>query len=131
MTERTAPIKFTAATVREVAARVKKITDGYFALETTGSDLGNGTRYFDAHQMQVWFGPEGARQACAYYIGGALETVRLTHAAGGDELSVDDESYLHQVQAAYMEGPHRRKEDLMHWEERGAERARLHSESNA
>lgn len=127
MTDRTAPIKFTGATVREVSARVKAFTDGYFALETTGSDEGNGTRYFDAHQMQVWYGPEGARQACAYYIGGVLGTAEAT----GRLIPDDDVAYLMRVQAAYMEGSQRRKNDMEHWENEGRERARLHAESNA
>lgn len=124
---RTAPTRFTPATVRDVAARVKEFTDGYFALETTGSDLGSGTRYFDAHGMQVWHGPEGARQACAYYIGGALGTA----AATGRLIPDDDTAHLMRVQAAYMEGSQRRKNDMKHWEERGRERARLHAETSA
>lgn len=127
MTDRTAPIKFTKATVREVAARVKAFTDGYFALKTTGSDQGGGTRYFDAHQMQVWYGPAGARQACAYYIGGALGTA----AATGKLIPDNDTAYLMRVQAAYMEGSQQRKGDMEYWENEGRERARLHAESNA
>lgn len=127
VTDRTAPIKFTAATVREVSARVKEITDGYFALETTGSDEGNGTRFFDAHRMQVWYGPRGARQACAYYIGGALGTEKAT----SKPISDDDTAYLMRVQAAYMEGSQRHKADMEHWENEGRERARLHAEIDA
>jgi hypothetical protein len=118
-------IKFTKATVREVSARVKAFTDGYFALETTGSDLGGGTRYFDAHQMQVWHGPEGARRACAYYIGGALGTAKAT----GRLIPDDDAEYLKQVKAAYMEGSQRHKADMENWENVGRERARLHAET--
>lgn len=122
---RTAPVKFTAATVREVAARVAKITDGRFALETTGSDLGNGVRYFDAHTQTVWFGPVGARQACAYYIGGALHTVRLEDR----EIPEDDAAYLMRVQSAYREGPQGRKDDMRNWEEQGAQRAQFSAEA--
>lgn len=127
VTDRTAPIKFTGATVREVSARVKAFTDGYFALEATGSDEGNGTRYFDAHRMQVWYGPEGARQACAYYIGGALGTAEAT----GRLIPEDDTAYLMRVQAAYMEGSQRRKDAMKRWENEGRERARLHAETSA
>lgn len=120
---RTAPIKFTGATVREVAARAKKITNGLFALEGTGSDLVNGVRYIDAQKALTWYGPEGAREACAYYIGGALETVRQKDG----EIPADDAAYLMRVQAAYMEGPQRRKADMENWEEQGRERARAQS----
>ena len=122
--DRTAPIKFTAATVREVSARVKKITDGYFALQSTGSDEGNGTRFFDAHQREIWFEPKGARHACAYYIGGALGTAQAT----GKLLPEEDTAYLMRVQAAYMNGSQRHKADMEHWENEGRERARLHAE---
>lgn len=124
MTDKTTLIKFTATTVREVSARVKAFTDGYFALETTGSDQGGGTRYFDAHQMKVWYGPEGARQACAYYIGGALGTAEVT----GKLIPDDDVTYLKRVQAAYMEGSQRRKSDMERWESEGRERARALAE---
>jgi hypothetical protein len=126
-TDRTAPIKFTGATVREVSARVKAFTDGYFALESTGSDEGNGTRYFDAHRMMVQHGPEGARRMCAYYIGGALGTAEAT----GRLIPDDDVAYLMRVQAAYMKGSQRRKDDMERWENEGRERARLHAEINA
>lgn len=127
MTDRTAPIKFTATTVREVAGRVKALTNGLFELQATGSDLGNGTRFFDAHSMTVWFGPKGARQACAYYIGGALGVAHAT-----DNLIPDDDmAYLKQVQAAYMEGSQHHKGDMANWEERGRERAQFLAQSAA
>lgn len=125
MNARTAPVKFTSATVREVAERVARLTDGLFRLETTGSDLGSGTRYFDAHNMTVWFGPEGARQACAYYIGGALGYAQ----AKGRDIPEADIAYLMQVQAACSEGPQKRKADVAKWEQRGRERARLSVEA--
>ncbi|MFE0472614.1 hypothetical protein ACFW2V_13465 [Streptomyces sp. NPDC058947] len=103
---------------------MKAFTDGYFALGSTGSDEGNGTRYFDTHKDKVWFGPEGARQACAYYIGGALGTAEAT----GRLLPDDDAEYLMRVQAAYMEGSRRRKADMENWESVGRERARTHAE---
>jgi hypothetical protein len=120
----TASIKFTAATVREVAGRAKEFTDGRFALQTTGSDLGNGTRFFDAHTMTVWFGPTGARRACAYYYGGMLGTAQ----AEGRLISDEDTAYLLRVQAAYLEGSQAHKDDMLGWEEQGRERARLMAE---
>lgn len=121
VTNRTAPIKFTKAMVTEVARRAKEFTKGEFALETTGSDLGNGTRYFDHHTMTVWFGPTGARRACAYYIGGMLGTAQY----GDRPISDADTAYLRRVQAAYMEGSQAHKDDMLGWEEQGRERARL------
>jgi hypothetical protein len=120
-------IKFTRTLVEEVAARVKEFTNGAFALEATGSDLGNGTRYIDAHEMRVWYGPEGARQACAYYIGGALGTARAT----GREIPANDAEYLRRVQAAYTQaGTRASRANCRSWEERGEERARLKVEAD-
>lgn len=116
-------IKFTPALVREVGERVKRITDGNFALETTGSDQGNGTRYFDAHDMRVWYGPTGARQACAYYTAGAMAWAREK----GVELTGDDGEFLLAVQVAYTRGTGATRADrvtFQDWETRGAERAR-------
>lgn len=116
--ERTAPIKFTAATVQEVAERVKRLTEGRFALGVHGSHPEHGTSYSDAHKQRTWYGPEGARQACAYYIGGAFEESRLA----GWTMPEEDFAYLQRVQAAYMEGPQRRKKNMMHWEQEGVDR---------
>lgn len=119
-----AEIKFTSALVKEVAARVKEITEGAFALETTGSDQGGGTRYFDAHQMTVWYGPTGARQACAYYTAAAMRWARLT----GQELTEQDADLLLRVQVAYSRGGGTTRADRASfddWENRGAERAQL------
>jgi hypothetical protein len=118
-----ARIKFTPALVREVGERVKRITDGKFALETTGSDQGNGTRYFDAHLMQVWYGPTGARQACAYYSAAAMAWMRENEITPDG----DDGEFLLAVQVAYTRGPGATKADRKtfdNWEARGAERAR-------
>jgi hypothetical protein len=123
---RTAPVKFTAATVREVAARVEMFTNGLFRLESTGMGIGNGTRYFDAHQMTVWHGSTGARQACAYYIGGALGMAQ----AEGREISEDDTVYLKRVLDACMgTGTLANRQDCSNWEQQGRERARLSMES--
>lgn len=119
-----ARIKFTAATVREVAERVKRITGGAFEMASVGSDLGNGTRYSDGIMMQTWFGPTGARQACAYYTAGAMAWLRET----GTEPEGDDGEFLLAVQVAYSRGPGATKADRKTfdaWEARGAERARF------
>lgn len=123
--ERTAPVKFTAATVREVSARVERFTNGRFALQATGTALDNGTRYFDAHQMTVWYGPQGARQACAYYIGGAFGTQQ----AEGREIPEDDTVYLKRVlDACVGTGTLANRQDCSNWEQQGRERARLMAE---
>lgn len=114
-------IKFTAATVEEVARRVERLTKGHFALESVGRDLGEGVRYFDGHSQRVWRGSKGARQACAYYIGGALGMA----AATGSLIPDGDTAYLMRVQAAYMEGPQSHKRDMENWEASGRERAGL------
>ncbi|AXH66470.1 hypothetical protein SEA_SATIS_321 [Streptomyces phage Satis] len=116
-------IKFTPTLVREVGERVKRITDGAFELGGTGSDIGNGTRYIDGHQMQVWYGPTGARQACAYYTAGAMAWAREK----GVELTGDDGEFLLAVQVAYTRGTGATRADratFEEWETRGAERAR-------
>lgn len=119
MTGRTAPIRFTTRTVREVAERVKRLTGGRFAVGVYGSHPEHGTSYTDAHEQRTWYGPEGARQACAYYIGGAFEMARQ----GGEWTMPDDDyDFFLRVQAAYMEGPQRRKDDMMHWEQQGVDR---------
>lgn len=123
VTDRTAPIKFTATTVREVAARAKNYTGGAFALQTVGQGEGEGTRYIDAHTDRVWYSAEGARQACAYYIGGMLGMAY--HDPERGLISDEDTAYLKLVQAAYMEGSQRHKDDMLNWEAMGRDRARL------
>jgi hypothetical protein len=115
-------IKFTAATVREVAERVKRITDGAFALGTVGKHAEGGTSYTDAHRDTAWYGPLGARQACAYYTAAAMAWLRETEADPGD----DGEFFL-AVQVAY--GRHSganqvERQSFDAWEAEGAERAR-------
>jgi hypothetical protein len=117
-------IKFTAALVREVAARVAEITGGTFALGSTGSDLGNGKRYTDGHQMLTWYGPTGARQACAYYTAAAMRWARLTES----QLAESDTDLFLAVQTAYRRGGNSTRADRKSfddWESRGAERAQL------
>lgn len=122
---RTAPVKFTSATVREVAERVARLTDGLFRLEAVGSHADRGTYYSDGHKTLTWYGPEGARYACAYYIGGALGFAQ----ANDREIPHADAEYLMQVQAACAEGSQNRKAEVSNWEEQGRERARLSVEA--
>lgn len=117
-------IKFTAALVREVAARVAEITDGAFALESVGSDQGRGARYIDGHQALTWYGPTGARQACAYYTAAAMRWARLTES----QLAESDADLFLAVQAAYRRGGNSTRADRKSfddWESQGAERAQL------
>lgn len=112
-------MKFTKSLVQQVSDTVQEYTDGVFCLESTGTDLGNGVRYFDKRSSTVWLGSQGAREACAYYIGAALQWARDVGAAEipGDML------WLKDVQDAYL--PQQR---YRNWEEQGRETARLYLE---
>lgn len=114
-------IKFTSAFVQEVGARVEKITDGMFRLGPVGSHPEHGTSYADARDDRVWYGPQGARQACAYYTAAAMRYINLM----GVMPSGDDGEFLLAVQVAYSRNgstaTERRGYDR--WEGQGAERA--------
>lgn len=120
--ERTAPIRFTPATVREVAERAKRITGGRFQLGTIGTHADGGPKYTDANEDVAWYGPVGARQACAYYSGAALRMARLE----GQVVESDDHDFLLGVQIAYRRGgasSQAERQSFDGWEARGAERA--------
>lgn len=119
-----ARIKFTSAFVQEVAARVRELTAGAFELGRIGSHPEHGTSYADAHEDVVWYGPQGARQACAYYTAAAMAWLResgiVPEAADGD--------FLLAVQAAYGRRSGTTRAELERydqWETRGADRGRL------
>lgn len=115
-------IKFTPAMVEEVAKRAKRITDGAFAMGVHGSHPEHGTSYSDAHKQLTWYGPKGARQACAYYSAGAMAWMRLN----GVEPDGDDGDFFLAIQVAYgRHGDFTRadREEFDCWERRGSERA--------
>lgn len=113
-------MKFTAAFVEEVAARVEKITDGMFKLGPVGSHPEHGTSYADARDDTVWYGPQGARQACAFYTAAAMRYLYVTGAESGD-----DGEFLLAVQVAYSRygATARERVNYDEWEARGANRA--------
>jgi hypothetical protein len=114
-------IKFTGAFVREVTARVERITDGMFKLGPVGSHPEHGTSYADARDQLTWYGPQGARQACAFYTSAAMRYLSLM----GIEPNGDDGEFLLAVQVAYSRygATAAEREDYGRWELRGAERA--------
>lgn len=114
--KRMADVKFTKQMVRKLADQVEEFTGGTFGLSGTGLDQGNGVRYFSKHDQKVWLGPEGAREASAYLIGGALE-----YAKNGNGEIPDDMLWLRDVQDAYSP-----KQRYRNWEEQGRERARFY-----
>lgn len=116
-----ARIKFTGAFVQEVAARVEKITDGMFKLGPVGSHPEHGTSYADARDDRVWYGPQGARQACAFYTAAAMRYLYLK----GIEPDGDDGEFLLAVQVAYSRygATARERIDYHEWEMRGGDRA--------
>lgn len=115
-----AQIKFTSAFVREVGARVEKITDGMFKLGVVGSHPEHGTSYADARDDTVWYGPQGARQACAFYTAAAIRYLYVNKVPSGD-----DGEFLLAVQVAYSRygATARERADYDRWEARGADRA--------
>lgn len=115
-------MRFTRGIVRQVADIAEKFTGGNFAMSGVGLDLGNGVRYSDAHSMsRMWFGPEGARCACAYYIGAMLGHAQATATHIGDE----DMKFLKSVQDAYAIGSEPRRIRYRDWEENGYRTAQL------
>jgi hypothetical protein len=110
---------FTARLVREVSNRVGLITDGLFTVETQGTQTHGGSHYTDPEGVHDWRGPEGARHACAWMIGGALGTV----AAKNSEIPEGDARYLQEVLAACGGGSTPRQQNADHWQQIGRERA--------
>jgi hypothetical protein len=118
-----ARIKFTPALVREVGERVKRITDGVIALGVTGTHPEHGSSYSDGTEQLTWYGPKGAREACAYYTAAGIAWLHET----GVVPEGDDGDFLLAVQVAYGHrfGATRSDvESFERWETRGMERAR-------
>jgi hypothetical protein len=120
-TVETARIKFTPAMVRETAERVKRITDGMFALGVTGTHPEYGPSYTDSRDQLTWYGAKGAREACAYYTAAAGRYLYLMDVTPAD----DDGEFLLAVQVAYTRNGTTAadREDFDRWETRGADRA--------
>ncbi len=116
-----ARIKFTSAFVREVSDRVDKITDGMFKLGVIGSHPEHGTSYADARDDTVWYGPQGARQACAFYTAAAQRYLHLNKITPEE----DDGEFLLAVQVAYSRygATARDRVGYHEWEMRGGDRA--------
>jgi hypothetical protein len=71
-------VKFTPKLVNEVAESVAYFTGDRFKMHPAAPSIGEGTRYVDYTRPQGWLGGQGAREACAYYIGGALGWAHAT-----------------------------------------------------
>lgn len=71
-------MKFTPKLVNEVAESVAYFTGDRFKMHRAVPSPGSETRYEDYWPNQPWFGGRGAREACAYYIGGALGWAHAT-----------------------------------------------------
>lgn len=114
-------IKFTAAFVREVGARVERITGEVFSLGPIGTHPEHGTSYTDGRDQIVWYGPQGARQACAYYTAAAMAWIYEHKIEAGD-----DGEFLLAVQVAYSRygATAQDRESYDQWETRGADHAR-------
>ena len=108
-------MRFDRETVKRVAEIAKEFTGGKFAMSGIGMDQGNGVRYADARTMRMWFDPEGARSACAYYIGATLGYARAT----ATHIKADDVKFLKSVQDAYAIGSEPRRAKYRKWEEIG------------
>lgn len=68
-------MRFTGKLVNELMADIDAFTEGRFKMHLAAQSLGgvgDKVRYMDYNRQQVWFGPEGARDACAYMLGGAF-----------------------------------------------------------
>lgn len=114
-----ARITFTARLVREVSERVRAVAGDAFTIDTTGTHTNGGQFYTDGGKVHDWRGPEGARHAVAWMIGGALGTVT----AGGPELPVDDARYFVEVLKAAGAGSVPRQQNADHWETVGRHHA--------
>lgn len=101
-------MRFDKKTVEKVAKIAEEFTEGAFYLEGIGMDLGKGVRYMDGRSsILVWFGPQGARSACAYYIGATLGWSQ----ARAKEISDEDREFLKAAQNGYQ-----RQEKFREWE---------------
>lgn len=106
-------MRFTAKLVNELTADVARFTGGRFAMVPALPRGGDTTRYVDkANDLLVWYGAEGAREACAYYIGTALGWAT----AAKEEMPEDIVRHVASIKAQL---PAR----LAEWEQRGRDRA--------
>lgn len=104
-------MRITRSTVEEVSAEVETLTEGHFRMASCRMHPSGDGRweYIDSGTGLRWIGADGAREACAYYIGAALGYI---HAAG--QMIPERATWLRAVQDAY--GMHAR---YRNWEEVG------------
>ena len=107
-------MRFTSKLVNELTQTVARFTGDRFKMHPAAPSAGEGTRYVDFHHSDyVWIGGEGARQACAYYIGGAFGWAQCTN-------TEIPEDVLRHLKSVYLQlEPGARH----YWETRGRERA--------
>lgn len=80
-------MKFTPKLVNELAASVAYFTGDRFKMHPAAPSTGEGTRYVDYNRPQAWVGGQGAREACAYFIGGALGWAHATDTEIPEDIS--------------------------------------------
>lgn len=109
-------MRITQATVGAVSAEVEKLTQGRFRMASCREyPAGDGRwEYVDAGTNLRWIGMDGAREACAYYIGAALE-----HLWESGKSAPDRAMWLRGVRDAYGV-----EERYRNWEEVGRIAAR-------
>jgi hypothetical protein len=109
-------MRFTKKLVDELMQDVDRFTGGRFKMHpaTAGPAPGDGPRYRDYNSDRTWHGADGARDACAYFIGGALGWAQVT----GTEIPEDIARHLQSVYEAL--NPHQRAP----WETQGRDWAR-------
>jgi len=106
-------VKFTSKLVNELAGSVAYFTGDRFKMHPAAPSSGEGTRYTDHHQSHVWVGGQGAREACAYYLGGAFGWAHAT----GTEIPED---VLRHLKSVYV---HIDNQIRFPWETKGRCRA--------
>lgn len=91
-------MRITQETAERVSAEVEKLTQGRFRMASCREYPAGGGRWecIDAGTNLRWIGVDGAREACAYYIGAALE-----HLWESGRVLPDRATWLREVQDAY------------------------------
>ena len=109
-------MRITQEVVGRVSAEVEKLTQGRFRMASCREyPAGDGRwEYIDAGTNLRWIGVDGAREACAYYIGVALGYVQQS-----GRMLPDRATWLWGVQDAYSTDARYRN-----WEEVGRIAAR-------
>jgi hypothetical protein len=112
-------MRFTPKLVNQVARSVAYFTEDRFKMHPAAPSTGQGTRYEDYHRTTEWVGGQGAREACAYYIGGALGWAHATGREIPEDIAVQFKAVYDHIDIGIR----------AHWEKEGRyraqERARL------